>query len=136
MMDEYSEFSDISNDLGEIPTDAQDCVDVDLDSISLDELYELRDELTYGGDVSRVECDECLTDVYDELGDSPTDAQNSIDADLDSMSLEELYELRDELVNDSDSSIDSSSELDEMLDDYLHSDDPPDDDQYVYVLKR
>ena len=55
-MDEFggdlADVVDTSTDLGESLTDISDGMDIDLDSMSLDELYSLRDELTDGGDSS------------------------------------------------------------------------------------
>ena len=53
MMDEFgdnlTDMTDMTEDVGDALADTPD-VDIDLDSMSLDELYALRDELTDTGD--------------------------------------------------------------------------------------
>ena len=84
-MDEFSgdleDVVDTPSDVGDVSSEISDGQDVDLDSMSLDELYALRDELTEGSDSSPdysfhwdgtpthdVEWD---GDTDDETGDTP-----------------------------------------------------------------
>ena len=78
-----------------------------------------------------------LTDVVDtstDLGASLTDASDGTAIDLDSMSLDELYSLRDELTDSGDSTGDYSFHWDGTPTHNVEWDDEPGDT--TYVLKR
>lgn len=77
-----------------------------------------------------------IDDVSADLEESMTD--NTADIDIDSMSLDELYSLRDKWTNGVTSNLADSVDC---IFDWEDSDDngdldDPDDEPYVYVLKR
>ena len=82
----------------------------------------------FGGDLTDV------VDTSNDFGESLTDISDGMDIDLDSMSLDELYSLRDELTDNGDSSSDYSFNWDGTPTHNVEWDDEPGDT--TYTLKR
>ena len=82
----------------------------------------------FGGDLADV------VDASTDLGESLTDISDGMDIDLDSMSLDELYSLRDELIDSGDSSNDYSFNWDGTPTHNVEWDDESGDT--AYTLKR
>lgn len=128
----YSDTTDISY------TDTADSeCDEFLDSLSSDQLYELRDTLT-SMDTADTDYEFKFDDLPSDIGQFPdTDAVNADLPDIPTLSDSE-FDVDDREEAALDAMLDSSrqAELEKMLDDLPPADDDPGRPPYVYTKRR